>query len=216
VEDTGIGIPEEKKSLLFERFSQIDSSYAKPFQGTGLGLAISKKLVELMGGDIWLSNSSDAGSTFCFTVQLGQEKGLIQQMNAIRNVIECIPEPGNTRVRILVVEDDDISRQAIVTFLKKQDYDILIAENGIQAIEIAKNNPVDIILMDIQMPELDGFSATREIRTNLKLSNVPIIAMTAYALSGDREKCLRAGMDDYVSKPINFEEIKTKIMKHVN
>ncbi|MDK2867515.1 MAG: hypothetical protein PWP38_1830 [Clostridiales bacterium] len=216
VEDTGIGIPEDKRSLLFERFSQIDSSYAKPFQGTGLGLAISKKLVELMGGDIWLSNSSDEGSTFCFTIQLGQDKGMIQQMNAIRNVIESIPEPMDMKTRILVVEDDEISRQAIVTFLKKQHYDILVAQNGIQAIEIARSNPVDIILMDIQMPELDGFSATREIRTNLKLSKVPIIAMTAYALSGDRERCLNAGMDDYVSKPINFEEIKSKIIKHIN
>ena len=214
--DTGIGIPEDKQSLLFERFSQIDSSYAKPFQGTGLGLAISKKLVELMGGDIWLDHSTESGSRFCFTVKLSENYRQQQNLNAIKNVIDQMPEPLERKIRILVVEDDEISRHAIVTFLKKQNYDILIAENGLEAIEITENNVVDIILMDVQMPLLDGFSATKAIRSNEKLNSVPIIAMTAYALTGDREKCLNAGMDDYVSKPINFEEIKFKIMQHVN
>jgi len=216
VEDSGIGIPEDKQKLLFERFTQIDSSYAKPFQGTGLGLAISKKLVELMNGEIWLASSSTKGSCFKFTVQftLNQEKFI--EMGKIKKVMDSMQDTPNKRIRILVVEDDAISRQAIVTFLEKQNYDILIAENGVEAIDIARRTEVDMILMDIQMPELDGLSATKEIRNIQKISGIPIIAMTAYALSGDKEKCLNAGMDDYVSKPINFEEIQFKIRKHIN
>ena len=216
VEDSGIGIPEEKQKLLFERFTQIDSSYAKPFQGTGLGLAISKKLVELMNGEIWLDFSSDEGSCFKCAVPFSVDPEKFRQMGKIKEVMDSIHSSPDKQVRILVVEDDEISRQAIVTFLKKQNYDILIAHNGIEAINIARQTKVDMILMDIQMPELDGLSATKEIRNIQSVAGVPIIAMTAYALSGDKEKCLRAGMNDYVSKPIDFEEIKGKIIKYVN
>jgi PAS domain S-box-containing protein len=216
VEDSGVGIPEEKQKILFERFTQIDSSYAKPFQGTGLGLAICKKLVELMNGDIWLDWSSDRGSCFKFSVLISTNQEKFKQIGNINNVMNSLQNRQNKQIRILVVEDDDVSRQAIVAFLKMQNYDILIAHNGIEAIDIVRQTKVDMILMDIQMPKLDGFSATREIRNIQSISGVPIIAMTAYALSGDKEKCLSAGMDDYISKPIDFEEIKGKIIKYIN
>ncbi len=217
VKDTGIGIPEDKKEQLFQRFAQLDSSYTKLFQGTGLGLAISKKLVELMGGEIWFESHFKIGSVFCFTTpfKINEESLLtdsVQKTDVISN-----SESEIDSKQFLVVEDDVVSRQVIVSFLKMKGYKILTAENGQIAIDIMKNTGVDLIFMDVQMPILDGYTATREIRLIEKHKNrrTPIIALTAYALTNDKEKCLEAGMDDYLSKPINFNEICNKIEQYL-
>lgn len=206
--DTGIGIPEEMRAQLFQRFTQLDSSYTKKYQGTGLGLAISKKLVEMMGGEIWLESHGNTGSVFCFTAFFG--------VDGVNNadIVGIADSNGCTKIRrdnklLLVVEDDEISRLAIVAFLKSKGIKTILAENGQRAIEVFKNTPVDMILMDVQMPILDGFTATKEIRIIEQHRNkhTPIIAMTAYALESDKAKCLQMGMDAYISKPIDFKAI---------
>ena len=220
VKDTGIGIPEDKKEQLFQRFAQLDSSYTKLFQGTGLGLAISKKLVEMMGGEIWIESQVSEGSMFCFTAPFG-----VALKNEVDNIEGNLEESlnGNTSLSIegdnkciLVVEDDEVSRQVIITFLKMKGFKIIEAKNGQVAIDIIKDTNVDMIFMDVQMPILDGYTATKEIRRLERPRNkrTPIIAMTAYALANDMEKCLEAGMDDYLSKPIDFSEINRMIEKY--
>jgi len=216
--DTGIGIPEEKKDQLFQRFTQLDSSYTKQYQGTGLGLAISKRLVEMMGGQIWIESGVSVGSIFCFTALFG--------MNIPKNTVNLTRIADSDRGSkiekgcrlLLVVEDDEVSRQVIIAFLKMKKFNTLVAENGQEAIEIYKNANVDMILMDVQMPMLDGFSATKEIRIlekQKKNKHIPIVAMTAYALASDKKKCLEMGMDDYISKPIDLNTIYEMIGKYL-
>lgn len=215
--DTGIGIPEEKKAQLFERFMQLDSSYTKQYQGTGLGLAISKKLVEMMGGEIWIEPQIDVGSIFCFTAVFG-----IETFSTINGIAEIFENDMSSKTvkdnkLLLIVEDDEVSRHLIETFLNMKDFKTLVAENGQKAIEIFKNTNVDMILMDVQMPILDGFAATNVIRLLDKQKNThtPIIAMTAYALASDKEKCLEMGMDDYISKPIDLYETLKMIKRYL-
>lgn len=206
VRDTGIGIPIEEQGLLFKRFNQLDSSYTKKYQGTGLGLAISKNLVELMGGEIWVESEENTGSTFSFTVILN--KVLKNSIDAdTRNNSNDIEK--NLNKRILVVEDDKVSRFFITKLLKQNFTYVAAVENGQEAINLLRTNTFDLILMDIQMPVLDGLATTRIIRENEKITgtHIPIIAVTAYALKGDRESFLKAGIDDYVSKPINMLEM---------
>jgi PAS domain S-box-containing protein len=214
--DTGIGIPEEKRGQLFQRFTQLDSSDTKQYQGTGLGLAISKKLVEMMGGEIWIESQVEVGSVFCFTAFFGVDKAndTVEISKIDENKLSA--KSGRDSKILLVVEDDEVSRQSIVAFLKMKGIKTLVAENGQTAIEIFKNVGVDMILMDVQMPILDGFTATKEIRRieRPKNAHTPIIAMTAYALAGDKERCLMMGMDDYISKPIDFKSIYEIIEKH--
>ncbi|MFZ5352285.1 MAG: ATP-binding protein [Bacillota bacterium] len=218
VSDTGIGIAKENIEKLFKRFSQLDDSYTKQYQGTGLGLAISKSLVELMGGEIWVESELGKGSTFYFTVMLvmSTELDLIQDEAAAAMSVGDIIKSDIKK--ILVVEDDSISRQLTTKLLKTRNYAVAEAVNGKEAINEIKKDRFDLILMDVQMPVLDGFSATAIIRELLKKDRhrTPIIAMTAYALKGDMEKCLESGMDDYISKPINAEEFYEKIEKWLN
>lgn len=205
VKDTGIGIPEDKMGLLFERFSQLDSSYTKQYQGSGLGLAICKKLVGLMGGDIWVDSVEGQGSSFCFTAVFDSEYH--PSKSEPDYAIDAGHKPGDcSRRRILVVEDDEVSKTVVQTYLKKLNFEVVTADNGKAAIELAEKNRFDLILMDIQMPVMDGITATQAIRKNEEPmgEHTPIIALTAYALTGDREKFLDAGMDDYISKPINL------------
>lgn len=211
VKDTGIGIPDEQRYMLFERFTQLDSSFKKKYQGTGLGLAISKKLVELMGGEIWLESIYGKGSTFYFTVVMeAEEKSLKEE-----KVIRFLEESGiNSEGRVvLLAEDDEINQKLLISFFKTFDIKYILAENGQKALEIFEETPVNVILMDIQMPVMDGVEATRKIRTVEKSlgTHTPIIALTAYALKGDRERFLEAGMDDYMSKPLKFKDLKEKL-----
>lgn len=202
VADTGIGISEENIQRLFKSFSQIDGSYTRQFGGTGLGLAISKQLVEMMGGRLWVESKEGQGSTFCFTVVL--EAGSRPESR-----VPAVPDPsrGFRRYQVLVVEDDAVNQLFLYRILKEEGHFAEIASNGAQALSLCRSKQFDVILMDIQLPEMDGIEASRHIRQTENNKHTPIIALTAYALQGDREKFLEQGMDEYVSKPINMEEL---------
>lgn len=213
VKDTGIGISREKQGLLFERFRQLDSSYAKQYQGTGLGLAICKKLVEFMDGNIWADSQVGIGSTFSFTIVFKLDNSNLDELSLDKDATFEIEFKDNRKKRVLLVEDDEIGGIYISKVLKKCDFDVVNAVNGMEALNILKRDKFDIILMDIQMPELDGLATTIKIRLDEgKIGrHTPIIAMTAYALKGDREKFLEVGMDDYVSKPVKADVILEKM-----
>ena len=202
VEDTGIGIPLNKQRHVFSAFAQADSSSTRTFGGTGLGLTISSQLVEMMGGRIWLESEEGTGSTFHFTVHLGR-------VRAPR--IEAQPDPGprhteegQPRLRFLVVEDNVVNRLVATRLIEKQNHIVSTAANGREALDMLERERFDCVLMDVQMPVLDGFEATAAIRDRERHSggHLPIIAMTAHAMAGDLERCLAAGMDAYLTKPI--------------
>lgn len=217
VKDTGVGIPEEMKKFLFKRFNQLDSSYTKQYQGTGLGLAISKKLVELMGGEIWVENNPNGGSSFFFTLPVKVDESFtdIDEKEMVSLPTNIITNKVNKK--ILIVEDDGISRSFISALLDKMNLDYLLAVNGVEALDVFRSNEIDLVLMDIQMPIMDGFTATKEIRMeeNKRNRHTPIVAMTAYALKGDQEKCIEAGMDDYITKPIDAKILREAINKWI-
>lgn len=216
VTDTGIGIPLNKQGELFQRFNQLDSSSTKQYQGTGLGLAISKKIVELMNGEIGILNENASGSCFYFTAQFGkaQINEVSQVMGIERKNERDVKNEGKC---VLLVEDDLVSRQAMKTFLMRKGMQVILAENGEIAVSSYKENQVDLILMDLQMPVMDGFETTAAIRALELPQNVytPIIAVTAYAQESDRMKCLSHGMDDYISKPIDFDMLEQVFLKHL-
>lgn len=207
VSDTGIGISEGKLDKLFKRFSQIDESNTREFGGTGLGLAISKKLVEMMDGQIGVESKESTSSDFYFTASFGLLEADVRLSQSVRAAEEYFQINNEKTKKILFVEDDEVSRDLILILLKKKGFQVISAENGKVAIDILLRETCDLILMDVNMPYLDGYSATTIIRLMENESHrmpTPIIAMTAYALSGDKQKCLDAGMDDYISKPIDF------------
>ena len=206
VSDTGIGIHDEDLPRLFHEFAQLDNSYAKRFQGTGLGLAISKRLVELMGGEIFVESEYGQGSTFCFTFLV--DLAVVQFKERER---EELPLAKNTahRINILLVEDDPVSQLIIRQLAKRQHWQITIAADGMAGLDILQQQSFDLILMDIQLPGLSGFEIASIIREKEKTTgqHVPIIATTAYAMDGDREKCLAIGMDHYLSKPVDIRKL---------
>jgi len=227
VHDTGTGIPKDKQKLIFEAFVQADGSTTRQYGGTGLGLGICMKLVEQMRGKIWVASAPGEGSVFHFTALFPISKTAASSSKAreeaIGNVIEPKAGPGETihampepfaagrpdsrGLRILIAEDNPVNQAVAVGMLQKQGHTITLAENGREAVRFYQLDRPDLILMDVQMPELDGIGATREIRAAEEGSDrhTPIIAMTAYAMSGDSERCLLAGMDTYFSKPLTQE-----------
>jgi PAS domain S-box-containing protein len=212
IKDTGIGIPEEKTDQLFLPFYQLDNFMTRHSEGTGLGLAISKKLVNLMGGDIWVEHSGEPGSTFVFTLTLkcgGKPASVAEDQSAA-----AAGQAPHPKLNILVAEDNKINQLVLLKMLEKCGHQIRIAESGEQVIQAALTEKFDLILMDIHMPGMNGFVATATIKDTLKAEDSPVIvAVTASALSGDREKCLAAGMDDYISKPINTKVVQELIRK---
>ncbi len=217
VTDEGIGIPADRIGELFQPFTQADGSHTRKFGGTGLGLVICKQFVSMMNGEIDVESEKGKGSRFYFSVQLKKQKNVSRkiQSNAKKDfenksnqiirdpmVIEGLKKERN-KYKILLVEDNLINQKVALRIINDAGYFAQSAINGIEAIKAVKENSYDLILMDVQMPEMDGFTATKEIRKlNSDSSKVPIIAITAHALIGDREKCIEAGMDDYISKPI--------------
>ena len=210
VTDTGIGIPDEKKALLFRAFSQVDPSLSRKYGGTGLGLAISKDIVELMGGTISFVSKKGVGSAFSFTIPLTEA---IFEPEVLPTAEKTLPpevastvQEGERIPRILLAEDDPTIRQVLGLMLKRSNYNLDIAEDGQVAVELWEKEKYDLVLMDVQMPRLNGFEATQAIRDKEQArgGHTPIIAMTAHASQEDLESCLAAGMDAYISKPIDF------------
>jgi len=216
VKDTGIGIPKDKAYRLFQPFYQINNQFTRETEGTGLGLAISKKLVGLMGGDIWLEPREEQGAAFSFTVQLDQ----IEQPESDAAAAQEAPqsEARTPRsLRILVAEDNKINQLVMQKILEKQGHAVSIAEHGFDAVEAATRESFDLVFMDVQMPGIDGLEATRIIRDRLAGGACPVIvAVTANALKGDRERFMAAGMDEYMSKPIYTSLVKEMIGKFFN
>jgi signal transduction histidine kinase/ActR/RegA family two-component response regulator len=207
IEDTGVGIAAEAHGLIFERFSQADGSTTRRFGGTGLGLAISRELVELMGGAIGFESRAGHGSVFFFEVPLESAPENARSSSGAPPRMVA-PRPPSA-VRILVAEDEPINRRIAVKILKDLGFVPEVAEDGARAVALHRAAPYDAILMDCQMPELDGYQATALIRADEMGTNVrvPIIAMTAHAMTGQRETCVAAGLDDYLTKPARREQV---------
>jgi signal transduction histidine kinase/CheY-like chemotaxis protein len=206
VSDTGIGLTPEQAGRLFKPFTQADGSTTRKFGGTGLGLTISKELAELLGGGITVRSESGKGSTFSLAIDGGDLTGVPMLQDLTESTLAPTQGPGEKRAvslggNILLTEDGKDNQRLIGAHLRKAGAQVTIAENGRQAVELARSQPFDLILMDMQMPELDGYGATSELRG--RGFTLPIIALTAHAMSGDREKCLRAGCTDYLTKPID-------------
>jgi CheY-like chemotaxis protein/anti-sigma regulatory factor (Ser/Thr protein kinase) len=212
VRDTGIGIPLEQQQAIFEAFTQVDTSVTRQYGGTGLGLAITRQLVALMGGKLWVESTPGSGSTFHFTVRSHRHPETVEPPSISLPAIPPI-QPPPARWRILLAEDNPVNQKLTVRILQKQGYTVVVANNGKEALATLHQEPVDLVLMDVQMPEMDGFEATARIRQQEQTTgqHLPIIAMTAYAMQGDRERCLQAGMDGYVSKPICTQELLVTI-----
>jgi CheY-like chemotaxis protein len=205
VKDTGIGIPPNKQQIVFNAFAQADNSSTRTFGGTGLGLTISSQLVEKMGGRIWLESEAGIGSTFHFTVRLGNvEARPAEELRVEKDTNPRKPGGELGRLRFLVVEDNVVNRLVATRLIERQNHTVSTAANGQDALEMLEREQFDCVLMDVQMPVLDGFEATAAIRSRDRHSggHVPIIAMTAHAMAGDLERCLAAGMDGYLTKPI--------------
>jgi CheY-like chemotaxis protein len=202
IEDTGIGIPPEKQEVIFEGFAQADGSTTRTYGGTGLGLAIAAQLVKKMRGKIWVVSTLGVGTTFHFTAWFGLAE-ILPQTSVI--ISESLPKPHTTAsLRILLAEDNVINRTFATGILAKRGHSLVQAANGLEALKSTRAESFDLILMDVQMPEMDGFEATRLIRAEEPHGrHTPIVAMTAHAMVGDRERCLAAGMDDYLSKPLD-------------
>jgi CheY-like chemotaxis protein len=208
VRDTGIGIATDKIGLLFNKFVQADDSITRRFGGTGLGLAISKQLAELMGGKIGVCSEENHGSEFWFTARFGKQasvKSASESSPKARPAGPTRPDVGRENFRILLAEDNLTNQMVAVGILKKLGFHVDVVADGREAVEALRTTPYDLVLMDVQMPEMDGLEATRMVRAagNESLNHaVPIIAITAHAMEGARSTCLDAGMNDYIAKPI--------------
>jgi PAS domain S-box-containing protein len=210
VSDTGIGIPDDKKQVIFDAFTQADESTSRNYGGTGLGLAISSRLVEMMGGRIWVTTAPGKGSKFHFTVDFNlSARARRQKAGGVPAVSRLEP------LRVLVAEDNQVNRLLIVRMLEQEGHKVSVAGSGAEAIELVKRGPVDLVLMDLEMPNVGGLEATRLIRASEKRHGgyVPIVAITAHAMPGYRERCLDAGMDGYIAKPIQKEDLWRAIAK---
>jgi CheY-like chemotaxis protein len=211
VQDTGIGISEAETQRLFSAFSQADISMARRYGGSGLGLVISRQLAELMGGQVGFESQPGQGSRFWFEVcgtrlkDIPQESG--NRPSALPQSLDC---------SVLIAEDNDVNREILVTMLKTAGCSVLQAHNGLEAVQMSATLPYDIILMDVQMPEMDGITAAKTIRARevaLGTLRKPILALTANALADDKANCLAAGMDDYLTKPFMRRQILELIGK---
>lgn len=205
VSDTGIGISEDHLSNLFNPFVQIEKSYTRNYQGAGLGLSIVKKLVHLMGGSIDVDSVVGEGTSM--NVVLPFKKHIEESISKHQ---EAVVINDKQKLRLLLAEDDPSNQFAMIKLLEKAGYEVMLAENGKQAIDMLKIHDFDCILMDVQMPLMDGVEATKTIRSSANLGpkkDIPIIAMTAYAMSGDRETFLKYGMNDYIGKPVRMDDL---------
>jgi CheY-like chemotaxis protein len=215
VKDTGIGIAADKLPLLFSKFTQVDSSASRRFQGTGLGLAISRRLAELMGGTLTAASEEGRGSEFTLEIPLADVAGAVcEGAGSETPLAEPAPKlPARTR-RILLAEDNPVNQKLGALLLQKLGCRVDVAANGREAVAMAQPGAYEAIFMDCGMPEMDGYAAAREIRRrNPDGPRIPIIALTAHAISGAREECLDAGMDDFLAKPVRAGEIAGALLR---
>lgn len=217
IKDTGIGIPQDKADRLFQPFSQVDASMARKYGGTGLGLAISKKLVGMMNGRIWAESEAGKGSTFHFIIQAESTSDeLIDPGSAgkpselLKNAID---EDFDLDLSILLAEDNAVNQKVTQKMLNKLGFRADVAANGVEVLQALERQPYDVVLMDVQMPEMDGLEATKAIR-QICSEGPKIVAMTASALKGDREMCLDAGMDDYICKPVRIQDLARVLRRY--
>lgn len=217
IKDTGIGIPKEDLARIFDRFIQLDSSYSKKYQGMGLGLAIAKNIVEKMGGELWVESEPEKGSTFNVIIELAYLGDIQRQITATTGVYERRHIRLVDKKPILVVDDDETSREFILRLLDKHGIAASGMNSGRAVVEQYRHEDYSLIFMDVQMPYMDGLEATRLIRHMEKHdgSHTPIIALTAYAYEEDAQNCLRAGMDDYLSKPVDVELFFETLLRYL-
>lgn len=218
ISDTGIGIPDYEIENIFTPFTQVDNSTSRQYGGTGLGLCISKKLVDLMQGNIYVKSQEGLGSTFYIKIPLEIVSYLEVNKNINSNdhnddyedklLTDFVP------IRVLLVEDNNLNQKIVSQMLINYGFEITVANNGLECLRLLQEMHFNIILMDMQMPVMDGYEATRMIRQYEALQHIPIIAMTAHAMNGDREKCLASGCTSYIAKPFKAEELAREIRKH--
>ncbi|MCW3103134.1 MAG: multi-sensor signal transduction histidine kinase [Bacteroidetes bacterium] len=217
VQDTGIGIQESKLSTIFESFTQVNARTTRKYGGTGLGLTIAKQLIEQQGGTISVSSKVNEGSTFSFTLLFKKLSRNVKEQRDLNIQPGDFNQPNLNSIAVLVIDDNKVNQRVAALTLQKWNAKVDVADNAKMAFEKLNEKKFDLILMDVTMPEIDGFEATRHIRKKMPapISKIPIIAMTASALIGDREKCIAVGMNEYVSKPFNPEDLYDKIMKTI-
>jgi len=215
VRDTGIGIPKDRVNSLFQSFSQLDMSASRKYGGTGLGLAISKRLVELMGGNIWVESELGRGSIFHFNVAVGIPLNGYHLPTTERTRYAYVQTDQLSSLKLLLAEDNLINQNVALRMLKKLGIEADVAVNGLEVLEALERQSYDIVLMDVQMPEMDGFEASRAIRERWRERAPRIIAVTAHAMEDDRQRCIEAGMDDYISKPVRIEDLAEMLSKYV-
>jgi len=217
IQDTGIGISSEQQEKLFQSFSQVDSSTTRKYGGTGLGLVISRNLIQMMGGDFSVESQLNVGTTMNFTVCLNKQQG--EPWSSSEGVNQTEVQQAIEKlhgVKLLVVEDNEINSEVITDYLTNYDLRIKVAHDGQEALERLSREKFDAVLMDCMMPVMDGYQCTREIRKKAQFKNLPVIAMTANAMQGDKEKVLEAGMNDYLTKPVNWETMFKVMAKWIN
>lgn len=220
VSDTGSGIPQEKIGGIFDAFTQANSSSTRRYEGLGLGLALSKELVKVMQGDLGVESRENEGSRFWFTAVFGLSgkqtaEPVAVRESGVRNNPATPPSSKGNSPAILVVDDNLVNRQVVLMMLKKLGLRAEEAVNGKEALQSLEKKPYDLVLMDIQMPEMDGLEATRLIRMRESGKNTPIIALTAHNMEKDREDCFKAGMNDFLPKPLDYEALKNTLKKHL-
>ena len=216
VVDTGIGLSPEQQSPLFQPFSQADASTTRKYGGTGLGLAVTKHLVEMMGGTIRLESALGEGSSFIFTVKFACQQGGIKASPKQNDIGQSAASlDGLWDARILLVEDNAVNQYLVLELLQPKGLHVFVAGNGNEAMALAKVTSFDLVLMDIQMPEMDGYEATRQLRQLPNYANTPIIAMTASTMTGDQALCINAGMNDFVAKPFDMKMLFAILAKWI-